>query len=86
MYFVGIILIQVNALNLYFDTESLFYKTIYLIFLSASITFGFGIVFACSLQINAAHKPAKLIMNLLNINNQKLNFNLKWKVIDLIFN
>lgn len=83
IYFTVITLVQILALNLYFDSKSFFYKTIYLIFLSASITLGFGIVFVSSLQINAAHKPAKLITKILYQNKRKLNFHFKWKVICL---
>ena len=83
-YFIVITLIQINVLNLYFDSNSSSYKAFYLICLCGSITFGFGIVFLSSLQIDAAHKSAKLIRKILYKNKKKLNFNFKWKVIYLI--
>ena len=86
IYFIVITLFQIIVLNLYFDSDSLFYKIAYIVLLSASITFGFGVVFLSSLQINSAHKPAKLIRKILYKSKRKLNFYFKWKVIDLIFN
>ena len=76
--FIAIALLQIVPLNMHFDSKLLFYKIIYL---SSSLSVGFGIGFASSLQISAAHKPAKLINKILCKNKQKFNFTFKWKVI-----
>ena len=83
LYIIVVTLVQIIILNLYFDSDSLYYKTLYMFFLSASLTFGFGFVFACSLQINTAHKPAKLIRKILYKQQQNFNIKFKLKVIKL---
>ena len=68
---------------MYLDRKLLFYKVVYLIYLSDSLNVGFGVIFASSLQISADHKPAKLINKILIKNlEQKFNFTFKWKVIN----
>ena len=82
LYIIVVTLVEILYLNLFFDKDLLLYKIFYFVFLFAAFGFGFGFVFACSLQINAAHKPAKLIRKILCKNRKKFNFYFKWKVIE----
>ena len=83
LFFIAIALLQIVPLNMYLDSKLLFYKVGYLIYLSASLSVGFGVIFASSLQISSAHKPAKLINRILIKNlKRKFNFTFKWKVIN----
>ena len=83
LYIIVLTLAQTIALNLFFDSDTLYYKTVYMGALFMSITFGFGFVFACSLQINAAHKPVKLIRKILYKHQQNFILKFKFKVIQL---
>ena len=77
--FIVLALIQIIPLNLYLQTNVLFQKILYLIYLFTSFVFGLGNVFFFSMQIKAAHKPYKTIYCILS--KQKLNLYFKWKVI-----
>lgn len=85
VFFIAITFFQIVPLNMYIDSDSIFYKILYMIYLSASLTIGFGVVFASSLQISSAHKPVKLIYQILtkNFHQQNISINFKWKVINL---
>ena len=83
LYIIVLTLAQIIALNLFFDSDTLYYKTVYIGGLFISITFGFGFVFACSFQINAAHKPVRLIRKILYKHQQNFNLKFNLKVIQL---
>ena len=83
VYYIAMTMFQIVPLNMYIDSDSTFYSILYMIYLSGSLTIGFGVVFASSLQISSAHKPAKLIYKILtkDLHQQNININFKWKVI-----
>ena len=79
VFFIATKLLQIVHLNMYLNRKLLFYKVGYLIYLYAWLS----VVFASSLQISAAHKPAKLFDKILIKNlKQKFNFKFKSKVIN----
>ena len=78
VFFFTLALMQTIPLNLLLKTHNLYYRMFYLIYSFVSLSYGFAIAYFLSLQITAAHKPYKIIYDILT--KKRIPLQIKWKV------
>lgn len=87
VFWVTVTLVQMIPLNLYLEDDNLVYQMIYLVYLIAAFLFGLTVSIVFTIEIRAAHKPAKLIYRILtkNLQQKKFGFHFKSKVKLIVF-